>query len=162
MVHWCRSKSTVLSGFNFRILALPLRRAVWRAFRMSLTVDAKRPLILTANGQWSGARLASAPTVFIHYAAGVRQPLTVADSTAQQCRDNPAWIITRIRNSAVSETRGASTAVVLPDVLVPHGAQAERREVYSAALLFSGDIKRTPVAIGNSTKRGHKKGLFAM
>src|ERR1700691_4472774 len=148
MVHWCRSKGTVLSGFNFRILALPLRRAVWRAFRMSLTGDAQRPLILPASGQWSGARLASAPTVFIHYAAGVRQPLTVADSTAQQCRDNPAWIITRIQTSAVSETKGASIAVVLPDVPVPHGAKAERREVHSAALLFSGDIKRTPVAIG--------------
>jgi hypothetical protein len=52
--------------------------------------------------------------------------------------------------------------VVLPDVLVPDGAQAERLEVYSAALLFSDDIKETLVAIGKSTKRGQKKGLFVM
>jgi hypothetical protein len=52
--------------------------------------------------------------------------------------------------------------LTVPDVLLPHGAQAERREVHSAALLFSGDIKRTLVAIGNSTKRGQKKGLFVM
>jgi hypothetical protein len=32
--------------------------------------------------------------------------------------------------------------VVLPEVLVPDGAQGERLEVYSAALLFSGDIKK--------------------
>ncbi|SAL42121.1 hypothetical protein AWB69_04252 [Caballeronia udeis] len=32
--------------------------------------------------------------------------------------------------------------VVLPDVLVPDGAQAEHLEVYSAALLFSGGIKK--------------------
>jgi hypothetical protein len=39
---------------------------------------------------------------------------------------------------------------------------AERLEVRSVALLFSGDIKATPAAIGKSTKRGQKKGLFAM
>jgi hypothetical protein len=52
--------------------------------------------------------------------------------------------------------------VLLSDVLVPDGAQAERLEVYSAALLFSGCIKQMIVAIGKSTKRGQKKGLFAM
>jgi hypothetical protein len=52
--------------------------------------------------------------------------------------------------------------VVLSDVLVPDGAQAERLEVYSAALLFSGGIKETLVAIGKSTKRGQKKALFMM
>lgn len=56
MVHWCRSKGTVLSGFNFRILALPLRRAVWRAFRMSLTAP-NRPRILTASGHSNEALL---------------------------------------------------------------------------------------------------------
>jgi len=34
--------------------------------------------------------------------------------------------------------------------------------VYSAALLFSGGIKETLVAIGKSTKRGQKKALFMM
>ena len=52
--------------------------------------------------------------------------------------------------------------VVLPDVLVPDGAQAERLEVYSAALLFSGGIKEMLAAIGKSTKRGQKEGLFVM
>jgi hypothetical protein len=46
--------------------------------------------------------------------------------------------------------------VVMPDVLVPYGAQAECLEDYSAALLFSGGIKETLVAIGKSTKRGQK------
>jgi len=45
---------------------------------------------------------------------------------------------------------------VLPDVLVPDGAQAERLEVYGAALLFSGGIKEMLAAIGKSTKRGQK------
>jgi hypothetical protein len=52
--------------------------------------------------------------------------------------------------------------VLLPDVLVPDGAQAEHLEVYSAALLFSGGIKQMLVAIGKSAKRGQKKGLFVM
>jgi hypothetical protein len=50
-------------------------------------------------------------------------------------------------------------------VLAPDGAgwrAGERLEVYSAALLFSGDIKEKSVAIGKSTKRGQKKGLFVM
>jgi hypothetical protein len=34
--------------------------------------------------------------------------------------------------------------------------------VHSAAPLFSGGIKQMLVAIGKSTKRGQKKGLFAM
>jgi len=51
---------------------------------------------------------------------------------------------------------------VLPDVLVPDGAQAERLEVYSAARLFSGGIEEMLAAIGNSTKRGQKEGLFEM
>jgi hypothetical protein len=51
---------------------------------------------------------------------------------------------------------------VLPDVLVPDGAQAERLEAHSAALLFSGGIKEMLVAIGKSTKRGQKRGLFVM
>jgi hypothetical protein len=46
------------------------------------------------------------------------------------------------------------------DVLVPDGAHAVG--VCSAAPLFSGGIKEMPVAIGKSTKRGQKKGLFAM
>ena len=35
-------------------------------------------------------------------------------------------------------------------------------EMYNAPPLFSGDIKELPAAIGKSTKRGQKKGLFAM
>jgi hypothetical protein len=42
--------------------------------------------------------------------------------------------------------------------LVPDGAHAAR--VKNAALLFSGGIKKTLVAIVKSTKRGQKKGLF--
>lgn len=38
--------------------------------------------------------------------------------------------------------------------------QAEHLEGHSAALLFSGGIKKTLVEIGKSTKRGQKKGLF--
>lgn len=52
--------------------------------------------------------------------------------------------------------------VLLPDVLVPDGAQARHMEVYSAAMLFSGGIKEMLVAIGKSAKRGQKKGLFVM
>ena len=51
---------------------------------------------------------------------------------------------------------------MLPDVLVPDGAQAERLEMYGVAPLFSGGIKEILAAIGKSTKRGHKKGLFVM
>jgi hypothetical protein len=51
---------------------------------------------------------------------------------------------------------------LLPDLLVPDGAQAERLEVYGAALLFSACIKEMLVAISKSTKRGQKKGLFVM
>jgi hypothetical protein len=51
---------------------------------------------------------------------------------------------------------------VLPDVLVPDGAQAGRLEVYSAAPLFSGGLKEMLAAIGKSTKRGQKRGLFVM
>ncbi|MFL9962446.1 hypothetical protein PQR02_15360 [Paraburkholderia sediminicola] len=38
----------------------------------------------------------------------------------------------------------------------------ERLAMYGAALLFSDGIKETRAAIGNSTKRGQKKGLFAL
>jgi hypothetical protein len=41
-------------------------------------------------------------------------------------------------------------------------AQAERLEVYSAALLFSGSMGGILAAIGKSTKRGQKEGLFVM
>ena len=46
------------------------------------------------------------------------------------------------------------------DVLVPDGAHAV--EMYNAPPLFSGGIKELLAAIGKSTKRGQKKGLFAM
>ena len=46
------------------------------------------------------------------------------------------------------------------DVLVPDGAHAV--EMYNAPPLFSGGIKEFLAAIGKSTKRGQKKGLFAM
>ena len=51
-------------------------------------------------------------------------------------------------------------SVVLLDVLVPDDAQAKHLEGYSAALLFSGGIKEMPAAIGKTTKRGQKIGLF--
>jgi hypothetical protein len=41
-----------------------------------------------------------------------------------------------------------------------HPAEADRPEVQSAALLFSGGIKATLDAIGKSTKRAYKNGLF--
>jgi hypothetical protein len=41
-------------------------------------------------------------------------------------------------------------------------AQAERLEVYSAAPLFSGSMEEILAAIGKSTKRGQKEGLFVM
>ena len=53
-------------------------------------------------------------------------------------------------------------SVVLLDVLVPDDAQAKRLEAYSAVPLFSSGINQMFVAIGKSTKRGQKKGLFAM
>jgi hypothetical protein len=43
---------------------------------------------------------------------------------------------------------------------VPDGAHAV--EMYNAPPLFSGGIKELLAAIGKSTKRGQKKGLFAM
>jgi hypothetical protein len=75
-----------------------------------------------------------------------------------------AMVIVRIPIDEIRESHyaGLCCTVVLPDVLVPDGAQAERLEVYSAALLFSGGIKEMLVAIGKSTKRGQKKALFMM
>jgi hypothetical protein len=37
---------------------------------------------------------------------------------------------------------------------------SKRLGMYSAALLFSGGIKEMPAAIGKTTKRGQKIGLF--
>ncbi|CAE6779416.1 hypothetical protein [Paraburkholderia domus] len=61
------------------------------------------------------------------------------------------------------ETRDASTAV--PSCCLMYWcrmARGKRLKIYSAALLFSGGIKEMLAAIGNSTKRGQKKGLFVM
>jgi hypothetical protein len=61
------------------------------------------------------------------------------------------------------ETRDASTAV--PSCCLMYWCRMARRqslEVYSAVLLFSGDIREMLAAIGKSTKRGQKKGLFVM
>ncbi len=65
------------------------------------------------------------------------------------------------RDTNGDEGRFDRCTVLLPDVLVPDGAQAEHLEVYSAALLFRDCIKQMFAAIGKSAKRGQKKGLFA-
>ena len=65
-------------------------------------------------------------------------------------------------NANGDQARFDRFTVLPPGVLVPDDAQAERREVYSAALLFSGGIKTILVTIGKSTKRAQKEGLFVM
>jgi hypothetical protein len=63
-----------------------------------------------------------------------------------------------IHATGLHQPAASHRPVVLPDVLVPDGTRAAR--VKNAALLFSGGIKKTLVAIVKSTKRGQKKGLF--